>query len=139
MSVIAAYRLVRDGIDVEGVATYGAPRPGNVPFKEAYNAMGLGERTHRWMNYRDIGPRIPTWKPHLPFTDGSLAPRHVGGLHLINDDQTASLYFEGLVVETSYTGGSFHSTNAYCQLIRDNMEFWLDAPGTGFFYMPPAP
>ncbi len=98
LATLFAYRAAaEDGLAVQGVYTFGAPRVGNVPFAQHYEAL-LGPRTNRWQNRSDPAPAVP---PGQPFQLASDAPgdggllagvgeslaqetyRHVGRLHYL--------------------------------------------------------
>lgn len=59
LAVLAAERAVRDGLTVNGVYTFGAPRIGDAQFKENYAALGLEERTYRFVHDEDVVRKLP--------------------------------------------------------------------------------
>lgn len=52
--------LARSEYEIDGVVTFGSPRPGGAEFKGGYNAR-LGDITHRFMAYTDPVPLVPSW------------------------------------------------------------------------------
>jgi hypothetical protein len=54
LAVLAAARLQQQGVNVEAVYTYGAPRVGNLAFFEAYQPI-----TYRLVNHNDVVPHVP--------------------------------------------------------------------------------
>jgi triacylglycerol lipase len=57
-ALAAAHSTFIEGISVRGLYTYGQPRVGNQAFVEQFNAT-LGSRTFRYINDKDIVPRVP--------------------------------------------------------------------------------
>lgn len=75
LATLAAERAARElGASVGGLYTLGAPRVGNGGFKARLDALGLGAKTFRVVNDRDVVARVP---PGLLY-------RHVGRLRLID-------------------------------------------------------
>ncbi|TVR59445.1 MAG: lipase family protein [Gemmatimonadales bacterium] len=63
LATLFAFRAAAvDGLPVQGVYTFGAPRVGNIPFADGYEAL-LGSRTHRWQNRSDPAPAVPPGQP----------------------------------------------------------------------------
>jgi triacylglycerol lipase len=58
LAVLAADEINRCRIPVAAVYTFGAPRVGNGPFRDIYNA-GLADKTFCIVNQNDIVPRTP--------------------------------------------------------------------------------
>lgn len=71
LATVAALRLLREGLDVTGICTYGAPRTGDAAFAAALRAEGMGARLLRLVYGSDIVPTLPP--PEAPF-----GYRHVG-------------------------------------------------------------
>jgi len=68
-----AVPIVTDmGIEVETLATFGCPRPGDAEF--AGSIDGIPKNVHRWVNNTDIVPHMPLRSRILP----SFSYRHVG-------------------------------------------------------------
>ena len=80
MALLCAYRLrAVDGLNVRGVYTFAAPRPGNGHFRYKYDNL-LGDRTYCWEYKND-----PV--PHFPPMDGTpMGPSHVGQLNRVMPD-----------------------------------------------------
>jgi hypothetical protein len=58
LAVVTALRLAADGYDVAGVQSIGAPNVGGQSFTTVYDRLGLGARTQRWVNDRDLVPML---------------------------------------------------------------------------------
>jgi hypothetical protein len=73
-ATIMALWLAEMGCNVQGVITFGAPATGDQSFYDAYQAAGLNDVTHRWVNRKDAIACLP------------LGPRwvRVGTQHTIN-------------------------------------------------------
>jgi hypothetical protein len=103
LATLFAFRVAaEDGLPVQGVYTFGAPRVGNVPFAVRYERL-VGARTHRWQNRSDPAPAVPPGQPFnlaiQPLRDavggrtglvgdvadevGEATYRHVGRLHYL--------------------------------------------------------
>lgn len=79
---VLAYWLRNDGCNVQGVVTFGAPAPGRTNFASAYNAAGLGGKTHRFEGEHDIvvcTPLGPNWG-------------RVGSQHVVTRDNEVRLF-----------------------------------------------
>lgn len=75
LAAITGYRLVKDGIPVDGVVSFGAPRTGNSKFCKRLNqTLPL---YHRWIYDRDLVTMIP------PFLFGF---RHAGKANVIKEN-----------------------------------------------------
>lgn len=75
LAAITGYRLVKSGIPVSGVVSFGAPRTGNSRFCKRLNqSLPL---YHRWIYDRDLVTMVP------PFLFGF---RHAGKANTINDN-----------------------------------------------------
>ncbi len=75
VAFILAILLEREGYDVSGVMTFGAPAAGDAVWRDSYDAR-LGAVTHRWLRGEDVVPCLPAagyW-------------RHVGSQHYLGDD-----------------------------------------------------
>jgi pimeloyl-ACP methyl ester carboxylesterase len=59
VSMLLASMLARQGVDVQGVYTFGAPRVGDTEFAKWYAACGLGDRTRTYVTPRDPVPLLP--------------------------------------------------------------------------------
>ncbi len=98
LATLSALRLVRDGVAVQGVVSFGSPRVGNSKFVRAFRDSI--KVNHRWVNDRDIIARVPpvllgfrhVCKPHninhngkIELNDGEwLTFVKVGSHHAIN-------------------------------------------------------
>lgn len=60
LAKLLALRLVRAGVNVSCVYTFGSPRIGNAAWRELY-AFWLGQRTWRVCHASDAVPRLPWW------------------------------------------------------------------------------
>ena len=58
LAVLAATRLRMSGQTVNGLYTYGQPRVGDDKFCQNFD-KGMGAVTFRFVNYKDIVPRVP--------------------------------------------------------------------------------
>ena len=58
LAVVTALRLAADGYDVAGIQSIGAPNVGGPSFTTVYDRLGLGARTQRWVNDRDLVPML---------------------------------------------------------------------------------
>lgn len=73
LAVVAAHELQASGVEVEGVYTFGMPRPGDAGFADTLYRPLLGARTYRLVYGADIVPTVaPSW----------MGFRHVGRLLL---------------------------------------------------------
>ncbi|QDT54016.1 Lipase (class 3) [Caulifigura coniformis] len=59
LAVLAAWRLQRQMIPVQQVYTFGAPMTGNTAAAEAF-AKEFPNRIYRFVDYRDMVPKLPT-------------------------------------------------------------------------------
>lgn len=114
LSVLCAYRMWKlDGIDVQGVHTYGCPKIGNQYFNLMYTPP-LHQKTQRWVNDRDIITlQPPTNVPaYANYT-------HVGTTNNIYTDGTIKLNdgVRTIVVPDI----SDHQMTAYCTRIHSKM------------------
>lgn len=57
LATISALRLHADGIRVQGLYTYAAPRVGDPAFADAFSRSGIPH--HRWVRFLDWGPESP--------------------------------------------------------------------------------
>ncbi len=58
LAELAALRLDDVGYPVGSIHTIGAPAIGGQPLTDAYDALGLGTITHRWVNDHDVVPMV---------------------------------------------------------------------------------
>ena len=65
VSVLLASMLERQGVDVQAVYTFGAPRVGDAGFARWYAARGLAARTWTYATPRDPVPSLPPNWPSL--------------------------------------------------------------------------
>ena len=96
---LAAFRLAKDGIPVQGVSTYGEPRVGNPAFAEAYRT--IIPRHQRWVNDKDIVTMLPF--PWMNY-------RHLARSNNIYADGTIELQgqpFSGLGKTSSHMPGLY--------------------------------
>lgn len=104
---ITGYALANRGIEVANVTTFGAPRAGGpLRWRNKVKDLGLASRYERWVNQRDIVPRIP-------FAVPGVSPRnwawvHVGQLHLMRTDGTTSFNDPDLLPPTGRTAKAFN-------------------------------
>lgn len=114
LSVLMAFKLCKqEGIDVQGVCTFGAPMAGNDIFGMKY--APLRQKTQRWVNEGDPVPLLPC--------DNRLPPctyRHVG--------VTNNIYAGGAIQlndnERHYAPDATtaaHSMTRYCMLIHNKL------------------
>jgi triacylglycerol lipase len=83
LATLAAARLAAGGASVNGLYTYGSPRVGDRAFAACFGKL-LGARTFRFVNHRDIVPRVP------PETLGELQYKHVGQVKYFDRDGNLS-------------------------------------------------
>lgn len=97
----AAQAALVEDIPVQGVYTFGQPRVGNNTFAKTMNEA-LGSRIHRFVNDRDIVPRVPLF---------SMQFCHYGNLRFFDhkevESETASAV-ETLAAALKFFAGSFN-------------------------------
>lgn len=71
LATVAALRLLRAGVAVAGICTYGSPRTGDAAFAASLRAEGMGERLLRLVYGSDIVPTLPPPEPPFGY-------RHIG-------------------------------------------------------------
>lgn len=118
---ITGFALANRGLEVANVTTFGAPRAGGpLRWRNKVKDLGLDSRFERWVNQRDIVPRIP-------FAVPGVSPRnwawvHVGKLNLMSTEGTTSLDDDTLLPPTGRTAqafndhtlnGMFHDSSGY--------------------------
>lgn len=83
------------GFAVSGVYTWGSPRVGDETFKQKYTALGLADRTFRFVNNTDIVRKIPPGDAYthvglLKFIDAA------GHLHDVADESSIEVEMDPL-------------------------------------------
>jgi hypothetical protein len=83
LAVLCASHLHENGIDVNGIYTFGQPRTGNIIFCRKYDEV-FGPRTFRFVNVDDIVPNVPPKK--LKLGDVGVHYRDLGTLVWVTGD-----------------------------------------------------
>jgi triacylglycerol lipase len=97
----AAQTMLVEKIPVQGVYTFGQPRVGNTAFAKAVHDA-FGARIHRFVNDRDIVPRVPLF---------SMQYCHYGNLRFFDHagaENEATSAVETLGVALKFLAGSFN-------------------------------
>jgi triacylglycerol lipase len=83
LATLATARLCAAGTNVSGLYTFGSPRAGNHDYAACFGKLA-GARTFRFVNHRDIVPRVP------PETFGKFSYKHVGQVEYFDKDGNLS-------------------------------------------------
>jgi hypothetical protein len=59
LAMVTAAKLEADGYSVAAVYSFGGPRSGDGTWAGAYNALGLNDKTLRFVYYKDPVPLLP--------------------------------------------------------------------------------
>ena len=126
LALLCAYRLQAvDHINVGGVYTFAAPRPGNGHFRHKYDAL-LHDRTFCWEYKNDPVPHFPP----IGFTPFS--PSHVGQLNRVMPNNTIKMDDDQAFIPLPLQVGDHDMTN-YVQTMQQRLSAdsrtGVDTPG----------
>ncbi len=134
LAILCAYKFQAvDNINVKGVYTFAAPRPGNGHFRYKYDKL-LGDRTFCWEYKNDPVPHFPPTGA-LPFT-----PSHVGQLNRVKPNGTVVMDDNKAFVPAP-PNPSDHFMDNYVRAMRERLssENRTDANSPSFLVKGDAP
>lgn len=125
LALLCAYKLrAVDQVNVRGVYTFAAPRPGNGHFRYNYNNL-LGDQTFCWEHKNDPVPHFP------PTGFTAFMPSHVGQLNRIYPNESIILNDEMPFIPEPMQFGD-HNMATYVQYMKQRLStkrrLGLDSP-----------
>ena len=131
LAVLAAFRLAKDGVPVQGVYTFGQPRVGDTRFSQRYaDGLGLakdGSPLYRIVYESDIVPRLkPPYIKSARMVTNTLSPYvHFGSMIYLGGDGAISVN-PGLLQDLDASRFALrehqnHQLATYLTLLSDNL------------------